>query len=200
MKNAIDRVLSQFGEISVVQFIILTLIGVAVATGLELLKLKRTKEKVHLGNVVVVFSFVIYVNIILQLTLLGRSEGSRIGIELTPLRIDLRNKSEYSILAMTYSVSNILLFVPFGALSCLFAWMHKYTVVMRFVISSLLSLGSCLLIELVQLVTARGYYELEDIICNTMGGMIGTMVVLCVEYIVRKISKGTCSQKDVAKN
>ena len=64
-------------------------------------------------------------------------------------------------------INNIWLFVPFGAILYRL-WPKGYVVL----IPSLLSLA----IEVMQLVLRTGVFELDDIVSNSLGGLIGVLV------------------------
>ncbi len=73
-------------------------------------------------------------------------------------------------------IANVIMFVPVGVLSGLL-WKWKGVFV-----AAGLSLG----IEILQLVTSRGLCELDDVIHNMIGALIGVGVVM----IGRKLFKG----------
>ncbi|MBP3894595.1 MAG: VanZ family protein [Atopobiaceae bacterium] len=76
---------------------------------------------------------------------------------------------------------NIMLFVPMGyLLPYTFEWFRDRVNVRPIVASFLASL----LIENVQLVTKHGYYDLNDLINNTLGGFIGQMLFIMVAYVL----------------
>ena len=65
-------------------------------------------------------------------------------------------------------VGNVCVFVPFGAfLPALFAKCQKLIAVMLF------SLELSLTVELVQLVTKVGSFDVDDLLLNTIGGILG---------------------------
>ena len=71
-------------------------------------------------------------------------------------------------------IGNVCVFVPFGAfLPALFQKCQKVISVLFF------SLNLSLMVELVQLVTKVGSFDVDDLLLNTFGGMLG--------YIVYKI-------------
>lgn len=77
---------------------------------------------------------------------------------------------------------NICLFIPFGAL--LFVWKGKPVSFLEVTLSSFLL---SLVIELVQLVSRVGVCDVDDMILNTVGGMIGYFVYLIVRTVFRRI-------------
>lgn len=140
----------------------------AVIGALYRLIVKKQHEKFsHVLARVILFAILgFYMSYVIYLTLSGREAGSRDGINL-----DL-----FSTLIGPHGVTvvgleNILLFVPFGILIPLiwrrFRRWHKVAL-----------LGFCLsfVIENIQLFTKRGYFELDDILLNTVGTIVGYII------------------------
>lgn len=76
---------------------------------------------------------------------------------------------------------NLMLFVPMGyLLPYLFDWFRARVrvrpVAACFVIA--------LVIENLQLVFRRGFYDMDDLVSNTLGGLIGQLLYLAVAYVV----------------
>ena len=74
-----------------------------------------------------------------------------------------------------YAFLNILLFVPYGFLLSCMSSMQKKKRWVNLVLTTLISLGTSMLIETVQFMSHRGYYELDDLILNTVGGSFGAV-------------------------
>ncbi|MGN0473403.1 MAG: VanZ family protein [Lachnospiraceae bacterium] len=192
MNGILDRALKQFGNISISLFLTLTLIMVGIAALFLIAYFVIGKKKLSMINVVALFMLVIYINIILQLTLLGRNSGSRIGVDLSVHRNQWTGSSDISHLIRMYSVLNVLLFVPFGFIISLFTVISEKGIAIRLVVATLITLVASLMIECAQLLTGRGYFELDDLICNTLGGFIGA---LCA-WVALRVGRIICS-KDI---
>ncbi len=99
----------------------------------------------------------------LSITLLSREPGSRDGLDLRLFSTISRNFSDN-----IYPVENVILFIPLGmllpALLKAFKKIH-YCMLLGFFFS--------LAIELSQYLTKRGYFQIDDILTNTIGCMIG---------------------------
>lgn len=83
---------------------------------------------------------------------------------------------------------NVLAFAPLGF--CL-PMLSDHRI--RFIRVTLLSAGLSLLIELIQLCSRVGSFDVDDIILNTMGGIVGYIVFcICMGIIngLRKNKKG----------
>lgn len=76
---------------------------------------------------------------------------------------------------------NIMLFIPMGyLLPYTFEWFRDRVNGAPVIASFLASL----FIENVQLVTKHGYYDLDDLINNTLGGFIGQTMFIAVAYVL----------------
>lgn len=106
--------------------------------------------------------FLIYLFALVNITLFEREAGSRTAVSLTLFETlgSSRNNA--------YVIENVFLFVPFGFFS---AVLLKP---LRGLILSLAAGAFCsLLIETVQLVTQRGYFQVDDILMNSIGAAAG---------------------------
>lgn len=142
-------------------------VGVPLAAAVVLLLNRRRKNlqkpPVRWGAVV---CFCIYAAILLVITFLSRESGSRKGIDLelfSTWGINRRNNA--------YVIENVLLFLPYGFVcSWTFRWAGRLVPCMLF--GAATSLG----IETMQLLTGRGFFQIDDILTNTLGSMIGFLV------------------------
>lgn len=123
-----------------------------------------------------VVMFCVYLAMIVLITLLSRESGSRRGVDLglfATWGINTRNNA--------YVVENVLLFIPFGFLSC-----RAFPELRRFHRCTLFGGGVSLGIETVQLLTGRGYFQLDDILTNIMGAVLGCSAFWIIKVIRRK--------------
>lgn len=148
---------------------------------------KKRKGK-ETFSVAAVTCFLMYAAIILCITFLSRESGSGQKIDLqlfSTWGINDRNNA--------YVVENILLFIPFGFISpCAFKVFRKphICVAAGFLTS--------LAIELLQLLTQRGFFQIDDIITNTLGMLIG-YIVFALPYFCLCIIKAHRTKKAGAK-
>lgn len=117
--------------------------------------------------------FFAYAVIVLCITFFSRENGSRQGIDLelwSTWGINARNNA--------FVIENVLLFVPYGFLC---AWNFKP---LKQLIPCVFA-GACssLFIETIQLLTQRGYFQIDDILTNTLGALIGYLVFWVVHRI-----------------
>lgn len=145
------------------------------ASALLLWTERRTRGDGEAARILDAVLFCIYLAVICLITLLSRESGSRTGVDLdlfSTWGINARNNA--------FVVENVLLFIPFGFLSCLaFRKMRHFFRCALF--GGLVSLG----IESLQLITGRGYFQLDDILTNILGTVLGCTVFLLIKKIRR---------------
>lgn len=128
---------------------------------------RRNKEKqAERIPIVAYISFLMYAAILLGITFFSRESGSRNGIDLelfSTWGINARNNA--------FVIENILLFMPYGVVS---AWAIKgaRSLFTCTLFGAVTSLG----IECMQLITRRGYFQIDDILTNTLGAAIGYLI------------------------
>lgn len=121
-------------------------------------------------NQFLIYLFYIYIYIALCVTIFSRAAGSRIGVN-----IHFFGTFSHVMSQNIYPVENILLFIPFGLLLPL-VWKKGHSVLLYLTLGFLFSL----LIELVQLLTGRGFFQIDDIMTNVIGTGIGYVILSCV--------------------
>ena len=84
-------------------------------------------------------------------------------------------------------IENIIMFLPLGML--LPAVNRK----VRWRSALGMSLGLSATVELLQLVTQRGYCQMDDILMNTLGGCIGYMIQYCLRSGIRGMRRSARS-------
>lgn len=125
------------------------------------------------------FAAVFYVFMVVVITFFSRMEGSTdiVNTELfSTFRPDMASK--------IFIVENIVMFIPLGI------FLRWYGVKWFWVGIPLIT-GSSALIEMMQYMTGRGHAEVDDILTNTIGGLIGFIVmklVFGIKYLVQKRS------------
>lgn len=82
-------------------------------------------------------------------------------------------------------LGNILAFVPFGAFVPIFSKRCR-----RIWVTVLYSFELSLLVELLQLIFRVGSFDVDDLMLNTLGGMIGFLIYCAVLYVWEKVEKG----------
>ena len=124
-----------------------------------------------------------YLLIIFCLTLLSREQGSTNKIDLvigSTLKINMRNNA--------YVVENILLFIPYGF--CV-AW--RYGGRKKWLQHILCGLMMTLTVEYTQLFTGRGVFQIDDILTNVVGCVIGLIVfAIAVRHAEKQNMRKKC--------
>ncbi|MBQ2803660.1 MAG: VanZ family protein [Lachnospiraceae bacterium] len=137
--------------------------GVLVAIFLKAINAGRLKKNKQILSVPAITSFAVYVIIILCITFFSRENGASNGIDMklfSTWGINDRNNA--------YVIENILLFIPYGVT---LAWAVKRA--RGFLCCALFGVLTSVGIECLQLITARGYFQIDDILTNTLGTIIG---------------------------
>lgn len=140
--------------------------GVVVLVILEVrnhYRFRRGKEPLYIPAAV---SFYTYLAIILTITFFSRENGSGKGFDtvlFSTWGINNRNNA--------YVIENILLFIPYGIVC---PWYFKR--LRCFIKNALAGLLTSIGIECLQLATGRGVFQIDDILTNFFGGMIGYLV------------------------
>ena len=148
--------------------------------------------KQHKKNGIVIkrgiFSFFIsfYIYMVIAITLLSRSEGSN-----DVLNLQLFSTFSNSITSRIFLIENVILFLPMG-----FFIGHVRVRKVRFVENMCICFCSSLFIELTQYITGRGKFEIDDIMTNLLGGVIGYLGCKGIKYIV--LACGTVQDKSMA--
>ena len=89
--------------------------------------------------------------------------------------------NQFALRAWLNVLLNIALFVPLGTLLPLLARVFRkwYAVLLA-------GFGSSLAIELVQLATARGMFDVDDLFTNTLGTMVGWSIVMLILSVLER--------------
>lgn len=124
------------------------------------------REKYPLQNSAILTLFLCYWLVLIQTAFFSRESGSRKQISLI-----LFETWGHSVQAHAYFIENIFMFIPFGILALvLFKRMKKmyWCVLAGFLVSCT--------IEISQLLTQRGYMQIDDVLTNTAGAMAGWLI------------------------
>lgn len=124
-----------------------------------------------------IFFLVAYIYIVIGITILSRSESGTRGASFELFRT-FRNT--FSARKQIYE--NVLMFVPYAVL--LYGLAKPFR---RWWIALLMGAGSSLLIEVTQWVTRTGYFEVDDILTNTVGMVLGYLICFGLEKLKNKI-------------
>lgn len=134
----------------------------------------RAIQKIKFGKLLLRGMFVFYLAVLLRLTLLERSHENY-----APPNLILFSTLDASKVDIRFAIENIILVIPFGAMVCLIG-SNKAGVIKVTLCSFLLS--AC--IEMTQYMTRCGHFELDDILFNTLGGLLGWLMISAASMIV----------------
>ena len=133
----------------------------------------KGKKKLKISKVALLSVFFIYIIVVLGATL-----GSRVSTDYESINIHLFSSyreawNNFSLGSWRNIILNILMFVPLGILLPLtFNKCRKYWV------TYFIGLLFTLIIEVLQLKSGRGIFEIDDIFNNTLGCIIGYGIVM----------------------
>ncbi len=108
-----------------------------------------------------------YISLIIQIVIFSRPFGSTRTVNWIPFQVP---GGDY--LIVLYSLANAIIFIPFGMLVP--KVFHSVNTIGKMILVALIT-SVC--IELIQYALACGYSEVEDVIMNVAGGVIGYVFV-----------------------
>jgi len=109
--------------------------------------------------------------------------GSRVNLH--PL-VEIRRglKSSASDMAMANVYGNIAMFVPLGVL---LVWLWTSPLIARIIMATIAGAGLSLIIELIQL-TLRRVADIDDVILNGSGALLGAVAAALVVVLLRVVN------------
>ncbi len=119
--------------------------------------------------------FTSYLIMLFIITIFEREPGSRTGISFK--FFDTLGGPR----ANAYVIENVLLFIPFGIFIPL-----KWKQLRNPFVCSILGFCLSCIIEMIQLITERGHLQIDDIVTNTLGTLIGGIVFRMYSIIMLK--------------
>lgn len=124
--------------------------------------------------------FAFYLVMLLAITFLGRADVE--GFSFIPFSSYIEAWKKSSLIAWRNIVINIIMFMPFGFLLPMI-FKKADNLLQISVITAIFSLG----IELLQVLSHRGVFEIDDIINNLVGSIIGYTILKSIcKYIDNK--------------
>lgn len=143
---------------------------------------KRNAGKIVLHEIKGIFA--VYIFMVLALTVIFRTPGKNVGTVLTPfsdIAYAIENAGGEDIrFNVSLIAGNVALFVPYGILA-------PEALTKNLLIDAA---GGALLscsIETLQLLTKRGVFDVNDIIYNTLGALMGLAIYKLLEVVLRRI-------------
>jgi glycopeptide antibiotics resistance protein len=135
------------------------------------------KTKVILGVLILVYLLVVF-----GLTCMNRGAGINRHVNLKLFSSYMDAWNTFTVRAWQFIIFNIVMFIPLGMLLPL---LNRIFTKVRWILTAVFL--TSLFIEVFQLLTRQGIFELDDLFHNTLGGMIG----YCVFMFWHRMFKGT---------
>lgn len=168
--------------IAVTEYIPLALVVSLCITVVLVFVCKVCKMRLGLLKCAMIFVFFTYLCMLVNITYFSREPGSRDGIDLVVFGTwDQWSQSR------AYFMENILLFIPFGIFLPI-VWRRMKHLLLVIFLAGIVSVS----IEASQYYTGRGYCQIDDVITNVGGAIIGYlmyMIGFCVVWICKKVGR-----------
>lgn len=153
-----------------------------ILNGMNARRERKGKETFPMAGLM---AFSLYLMIILVITFFSREDGSRIrGMDLelfSTWGINTRNNA--------FVVENVLLFIPYGFV-CPWAFPRLRGFFRNTFAAFVTSLG----VETFQLITGRGYFQIDDILTNVLGAMIGYVIFWMLYHVLQGFRRSGLTQ------
>lgn len=114
-----------------------------------------------------ILGFVFYISIMVQVGVLSRTLGTMRTIVWVPFRTPGGDN-----LIALYALANLVLFIPFGVLVP--KVFHSVNAFWKVI---LVTFVTSVCIEMIQYILACGYSQVEDVIMNVAGGVVGYLII-----------------------
>jgi hypothetical protein len=124
-----------------------------------------------------------YAGFILSVTILRRPPGSRERIMHLYIDIGLHNRGYWLYWCLLITFLNVLLFIPWGMIVASFSRDKKWF--KRILITTIIGFLTSLIVECIQYKTGTGYFELTDLMTNSIGTFIGAVLAIPINRLFR---------------
>lgn len=159
--------------------IVLLFAGLLFVLGSLLVKKQRISRK----NAIIYGTLLLYMFFLFVGTVLARKQmdfsdtppAARINLDILSTWVERLRAPIY---VSTELFFNILMFIPLGGLMKAAGWKNIWIIVVSVLFS--------LCIESLQLVLGKGFFELNDLLSNTVGSTFGILIFLLVRRLVRE--------------
>lgn len=148
---------------------------------------KLMSARARVETVIVSATFALYAAFALKLLVLSRPPGSERSLNLIPFATIVHymfsDSAATTRFAFANVVGNVLIFLPLGVFLA-FAWSGA-TVARRMMVIVL----SSVVVEIVQGLFGLGASDIDDVILNSLGGLLGILAFLLLRAILRARSR-----------
>lgn len=181
----LSNALEQFGSLSLKMFLLFTLFGLCIVAIIMTI-LKFANRKILFSDILSGTALSIYGSVMIQLTLVCRDSGSRIGYDFDLFHGLFGLNGELRTMMWIYLILNYLFFIPFGFIISLFSVINARKPGIQCLSVTLISFMVSMMIECLQLMTQRGYFEIQDLAVNTLGGISGWVLFRVISLLFMK--------------
>lgn len=150
--------------------------------------LKEILFRKQVLRLITLFVSVMYFLILIETTLINR-----IGLSYKPFDHLFSDwsvfETEFTWFVNFNPISNVLMFIPFSFIIYLikrFFFANVYDNKKLLYLSVFLSFLCSLSIEVTQIITKLGAFQLSDLVYNTLGGLIGALIFIAARKIINK--------------
>ncbi len=182
-ENLASLTAEQLRGIPILGLCLFTLGSSAVVFLCSVLYNRKRDRKIPFRKQLLLCLALFYACFLVMITLMNRDAGSRGGV-FTDVFTFLSGGRLQSMQKLVYAVLNVLLFIPCGVVLA-FLW-EADAAGKRLIMISLCCFVVSVAIESLQLATARGYFEVEDILANTFGGFMGALLAGVPLYFLNR--------------
>lgn len=144
-------------------------------------KCRREGKNFPKGQAAAILLLVCYLGGLAAVTFMNRMDGMRTGFQLYPLLAFWEAWNSFTLQTWLNPLLNIAMFIPLGVFLPLAARSLR-----RWYRMLLMGAGISLGIELLQYILGRGQADIDDLICNTLGAMLGYCCCLFFVSLARK--------------
>lgn len=150
--------------------VLLTVLAIAIAATRAVLAFTNIRKY---RNIILVW-LIACLYLMFHIAIFGRESREFYSLHLIPFWSIVSIQNGF-VETLYEKLNNILFFIPFG---CLLGTYFKEKVISR---SLIIGTVTSITIELLQLITKTGTCETDDVICNTVGCVVGAVIgiVLC---------------------
>lgn len=183
MKNMIEEVLGDIITAFLHYGPMAAITGVLVILGIVLLSGAKDAKEIELTwenirKYILFYIFYVYCFIMISITILSRAPGSRKTVDMQLFSTFSANVSDN-----IFPLENVLLFIPLGLLlPLLWEGLNHLTYVL------LIGLLFSIMIEAIQFITQRGFFQTDDILLNLIGTGIGALIYYVLIQIKKRFS------------
>lgn len=153
--------------------------GAAMGLILNSMNARRERKGKDAFPMIGIMVFSLYLMIILVITFFSREDGGWTGMDLELFSTWGTNARNHA-----FVVENVLLFIPYGFICpWAFPWLRGFF--RNTFVAFVTSFG----VETIQLITGRGYFQVDDILTNMLGAVIGYLLFQILYGMLRRFRR-----------